>query len=138
MSEIEELLDRYGEETAHAWDDLTPSYYSAKAGGEAQSIRQEIVALYDTQAARIQALEGQLDDHANTLKHALDGRTDEQHCGCCAPLRARVAELEEACGSLLGFELFDRYDAREQWQSNELIEALEAMRGAADDPESRE
>jgi hypothetical protein len=60
MSEIDDLLDRYTEEIELAWDNITPSRDSARAGREAESIRQKIVALHNAQAARIAELEAAL------------------------------------------------------------------------------
>ena len=32
-------------------------------------------------------------DRDNLLVHALEGRSDEVHCGCCAPLRCVAGRL---------------------------------------------
>ena len=51
-----------------------------------------------------------------------------------AELEAMLAELVTACEALVGLEVYDRLgsgdDYLEQWQSNELMAALEAMRAA--------
>jgi hypothetical protein len=75
--------------------DLEARTTLAQCEGVQRALTQALTQVRE-QAQRIAELEAALADHANTLKHAMDGRTDEQHCGCCAPLRARVAELEEA------------------------------------------
>ena len=77
----------------------------------------DAVVLYEAQAARITELEAALDDHNNTLKHAMEGRSDEAHCGCCAPLRARVAELEAALRELAQDDRDEFEEDSPEWYS---------------------
>ena len=53
-----------------------------------------LVAKLDAAEKRAEEAENALADHENSLTHAMDGREDEVHCGCCPALRARVEELE--------------------------------------------
>lgn len=41
------------------------------------------------------AREADIANRDNRLAHALEGRSDEIHCSCCAPLRAEVAQLHK-------------------------------------------
>jgi exonuclease VII small subunit len=40
------------------------------------------------------ALREKVDDWENAVAHALDHRSDEQHCTCVAPLVGKVQQLE--------------------------------------------
>jgi hypothetical protein len=44
--------------------------------------------------AENEALREQIDDWENAVAHALDHRSDEQHCSCVAPLVGKVKQLE--------------------------------------------
>jgi hypothetical protein len=70
----------------------------------------EVFGEMSVRAARIRKLEGVLEDWDNLLLHAMDGREDEVHCTCCAPLRARVAQLEAALGALVNDDYAGVYD----------------------------
>jgi hypothetical protein len=46
------------------------------------------------------ALREQIDDWENAVLHALDHRSDEQHCSCVAPLVGKVQQLERKHAAL--------------------------------------
>ena len=46
------------------------------------------------------ALRDKVDDWENAVAHALDHRSDEQHCTCVAPLVGKVQQLERENAAL--------------------------------------
>ena len=46
------------------------------------------------------ALREKVDDWENAVLHALDHRSDEQHCTCVAPLVGKVKQLEREYAAL--------------------------------------
>jgi len=46
------------------------------------------------------ALRDKVDDWNNAVLHALDHRSDEQHCSCVAPLVGKVKQLERENAAL--------------------------------------
>ena len=56
--------------------------------------RELVLATYAAKDQRIAELAAALDDHA-FHRHAMEGRSDEAHCGCCRRATERVTELEE-------------------------------------------
>jgi hypothetical protein len=46
------------------------------------------------------ALREKVDDWENAVAHALDHRSDEQHCTCVPPLLGKVKQLERANAAL--------------------------------------
>ena len=101
------------------------------------------IAAYDAQAEHIAELEADIADCDNRLLHALEGRSDEVHCGCCAPLRAeveafiaraaaqaeRIAELEAALANYDALE--DAVDQAQAWALDVHLGNREALQGKA-------
>jgi len=82
--------------TFNSWrrgNDSTEAFDPAEVGAAIDDAV-NLLRRYDEMERENAALREKVDDWENAVAHALDNRSEEQHCTCVAPLVGKVKQLE--------------------------------------------